>query len=141
MANLWIDGNHYPAPEPPETADMEALRGLPVSPGVTEGEAVVLAGPGELDRMRPGAILVTPVVGPSWTPLLASAAGLVVEMGGMLSHGSILAREYRIPAVANLPGITARLKTGDRVRLDGTNGTVLLLEPAEEESREDRAAA
>jgi rifampicin phosphotransferase len=134
MPNEWIE-NASPESgssrtsllraEEPERADgVEEFHGLPLSSGVVESEVIVLAGPEELDRVQPGRILVLPVIGPSWLPLFPAARGLVVEMGGVLSHGAILAREYHLPAVANLPGITQWLRTGDRVRLDGTRGIV-----------------
>jgi rifampicin phosphotransferase len=100
------------------------FRGLPVGPGRVEGRAVVLEGPHQIDRVRRGDILVAPTLDPSWIPLFTIASGLVVEMGGTLSHGSIIAREYGLPAVVNLPGITRLLQSGDRILLDGSAGLV-----------------
>ena len=88
----------------------------------------VLEGPHQVDRVRPGDILVAPTLDPSWIPLFTLASGLVVEMGGTLSHGSIIAREYGLPTVVNLPGITRALKSGDRILLDGSTGLVRRLE-------------
>ena len=76
--------------------------------------------------MADGFILVCPSTDPSWVPLFTRARGLVMETGGMLSHGAIVAREFGLPAVAGLPGITRRLKTGERLRIDGTHGTVAI---------------
>jgi pyruvate,water dikinase len=78
--------------------------------------------------LQPGDILVAPSTDPGWTPLFLSVGGLVVETGGYLSHGAIVAREFGIPAVVNLPGILDRLKDGDMVEVDGTSGVVTLLE-------------
>ena len=77
-----------------------------------------------------GVILVTPSTEPELSPFFASAAGLIVEIVGMLSHGSIIAREYGIPAVSNITDARKRLKTGDRILLDGTTGVVQVLEVA-----------
>ena len=101
------------------------LKGLCVSAGSVEGEVVVLRDPSEFARMKPGAILVAPATDPGWTPLFTLASGLIVEVGGMLSHASTVAREYGLPALANVPHATTILKDGDRVRLDATNGVVL----------------
>jgi len=110
--------------------EREVFRGLPVGPGKVEGKVVILEGPHEMDRVRKGDILVTPTLDPSWIPLFTLASGLVVEMGGTLSHGSIIAREYGLPAVVNIPGITRFLKTGDRVLVDGSAGLVRRLAAA-----------
>jgi len=104
------------------------FQGLPVGPGRVEGRVAVLEGPHQVDRVRPGDILVAPTLDPSWIPLFTLASGLVVEMGGTLSHGSIIAREYGLPTVVNLPGITRALKSGDRILLDGGTGLVRRLE-------------
>ena len=95
-----------------------------MGPGRVEGRVTVLDGPHQVDRVRPGDILVAPTLDPSWIPLFTLASGLVVEMGGTLSHGSIIAREYGLPTVVNLPGITRALRSGDRVLLDGGAGIV-----------------
>ena len=75
-------------------------------------------------RMKRGAILVAPATDPSWTPLFTLASGVIVEVGGVLSHASTIAREYGLPAVANVKQATRRLRTGERVRLDAVNGLV-----------------
>jgi pyruvate,water dikinase len=74
--------------------------------------------------MPGGAILVAPSTDPSWTPLFLKAGALVMETGGYISHGAIVAREFGIPAVVNLPGILARIRTGDVLEVDGTRGIV-----------------
>jgi len=114
---------------PPAARDAGSFQGLPVGPGRVEGRVVVLESPRELDRVIRGDILVTSTLDPSWIPLFTLVSGLVVEMGGTLSHGSIIAREYGLPTVVNLPGITRILRTGDRVLLDGGSGTLKRVEP------------
>jgi pyruvate,water dikinase len=103
------------------------LSGLCVSRGYVEGEVIVLRTPAEFSRMKHGAILVTIATDPSWTPLFTLASGIIVEVGGILSHASTVAREYGLPAIANLKNATKILKDGDRIRLDATNGIVQIL--------------
>ena len=74
--------------------------------------------------MRPGDILVVPVIDPGMAPLFGLAAGVVAEMGGTLSHGAIIVREYGLPAVTNVPGVMRRLTDGERVFLDASRGEV-----------------
>jgi pyruvate,water dikinase len=106
-------------------AGREELTGHCVSPGEVEAEVVVLRDPSEFGRMKRGAILVTTATDPSWTPLFTLAAGVVVEVGGMLSHASTIAREYGLPALANVKNATKILRTGERVRLDASAGRVV----------------
>jgi pyruvate,water dikinase len=103
------------------------LSGLCVSPGSVEAEVVVMRHPSEFARMKRGAILVAPATDPSWTPLFTLAAGVIVEVGGMLSHASTIAREYGLPALANVKNATRILQTGARVRLDASNGRIVPL--------------
>ena len=112
-----------PAP-PPAAADV--LRGVSLSAGVAEGPAMVLTDPRAAAPALTEFILVCPSTDPSWVPLFARARGLIMETGGVLSHGAIVAREFGLPAVAGLPGIVRRLRTGQRVRVDGSNGTVAI---------------
>jgi phosphohistidine swiveling domain-containing protein len=100
------------------------LRGQPVSGGCVEADVVVVRDPGDFSRMTRGAILVAPATDPSWTPLFTLAAGVITEIGGVLSHTSTVAREYGLPAIANVRQATKRLRTGERVRLDAVNGIV-----------------
>lgn len=104
------------------------LTGLCVSRGSVEAEVIVIRDPRDFTRMRRGAILVAPATDPSWTPLFTLAAGVIVEVGGILSHASTVAREYGLPALANVKQATTRLQTGDRVRLNATAGTAELLD-------------
>jgi pyruvate,water dikinase len=103
-----------------------ALTGTAASPGVFEGRVRVLFDPREA-RLAPGEVLVAPGTDPAWTPLFLSAGALVMGIGGIMSHGSVVAREYGIPAVVGVAGATQRLRTGQRVRVDGENGLVVPL--------------
>ncbi len=113
-----------------EYGAMCELNGLCVSRGVAEGEVVVLHTPADFARMKRGAIIVAPATDPSWTPLFTLASGLIVEIGGLLSHASTVAREYGLPALANVAHATQLLKDGDRVLLDATAGRTQVLAPA-----------
>lgn len=104
-----------------------ALVGSPVSAGVVEGVAKVVLDPA-IETLRPGEVLVAPFTDPGWTPLFVSAAGLVTEVGGLMTHGSVVARELSIPAVVGVVDATKRIKTGQRVRVDGNTGYVELLD-------------
>jgi phosphohistidine swiveling domain-containing protein len=100
--------------------------GNPVSPGVVEGSVRVVLDPYDA-QLEPGEILVCPGTDPAWTPLFLAASGLVTEVGGLMTHGSVVAREYGIPAVVGVHQAATRLATGQRVRVDGTAGRVILL--------------
>ena len=105
-------------------ADGESLTGMPVSGGCVEADVVVVRDPADFEQMTRGAILVAPATDPSWTPLFTLASGVIVEVGGVLSHASTIAREFGLPAIANVKNATRRLKTGDRVRLDAMSGQI-----------------
>ena len=109
------------------TAGPNDLVGEAVSPGVAEGVVRVVLDP-RGTRLDPGEILVCPATDPGWTPLFLTAGGLVMEIGGMVTHGSVVAREYGIPAVVGVEACTTRLKTGQRVRVDGNSGRVTVLD-------------
>lgn len=111
----------------PELAGGDKHEGAALSAGVAEGPALVLAEPTAAPA-EGGYILVCPSTDPAWVPLFVKARGLVMETGGVLSHGAIVAREFGLPAVAGLPGITQRVKTGQRLRVDGGRGTVSIIE-------------
>jgi pyruvate,water dikinase len=103
-----------------------ALRGTPASAGrVTAAARVILDPVGA--TLKPGEILVAPSTDPGWTPLFLTAGGLVMEMGGAMSHGSIVAREYGIPAVVGVPGATERIESGQVLTVDGSAGTVRVM--------------
>jgi pyruvate,water dikinase len=103
-----------------------ALIGLPVSAGIIEGRARVILDIAEAD-LEAGDILVTTFADPSWSPLFAGIAGLVTEVGGLMTHGAVIAREYGLPAVVGVEQATRLLPDGQRIRVDGTNGYVEIL--------------
>ncbi|WP_430487768.1 phosphoenolpyruvate synthase [Priestia flexa] len=103
-----------------------ALVGSPVSAGVVEGIARVILSP-EKAQLREGEILVAPHTDPGWTPLFQSAQALVTEVGGLMTHGSVVAREYGIPAVVGLDDATTIIKDGQRIRVNGDDGYVEIL--------------
>lgn len=103
------------------------LSGMGVSPGVVEGAARVLFHPGDAD-LAPGEILVCRGTDPAWTPLFLTAGGLITEVGGLMTHGSVVAREYGLPAVVGVVGATERITSGQRLRVDGTTGAITLLD-------------
>ncbi len=102
------------------------LAGTAVSSGVVEGVAHVIKDPPR-EVLRAGEILVTEFTDPGWTPLFLNAAGLVMEVGGVMTHGSVVAREYGIPAVVGVERATAKVQTGQRIRVDGDLGRVTVL--------------
>jgi pyruvate,water dikinase len=102
------------------------LAGSPVSPGVAEGPVRVVLDLQQA-QLAPGEILVCPGTDPAWTPLFLVAAGLVMEVGGLMTHGSVVAREYGLPAVVGVSQATTRLRTGQRVRVDGTTGRIVVV--------------
>jgi len=108
-------------------ADSDTLSGFAVSPGKITGTATLILSPADFAQMQPDTILVCPTTTPAWTPLFAQASGLVTDIGGILAHGSIVAREYGIPAVMGTGNVTQRIVTGQRISVDGNTGTVTLL--------------
>jgi len=112
------------------TALSSVLSGLPVSPGQVQGRVIVLHQPEDSARMKEGVIVVTPSTDTAWFPVFLKARGLIVETGGLLSHGSIITREFGLPAVANIPDATNRFHDGDLVLLDGSTGLVQILDAA-----------
>ena len=104
------------------------LAGLGCSPKQVEGTVRVVASLDEIHLIRKGDVLVTRTTDPGWTPVLGLVAGVITEVGGMLSHAAVIGREYGIPAVLNLHGATSLLRTGMRVRVDGATGVVEILD-------------
>ncbi|WP_041646519.1 PEP-utilizing enzyme [Aromatoleum aromaticum] len=100
------------------------LKGIPVSPGVVEGLVRVIRHEDELSQLLPGEILVAQITAPSWASAFSVVSGVVTDIGGMMSHAAIICREYAMPAVVSTGFATTRLKTGQRVRIDGRKGTV-----------------
>jgi pyruvate,water dikinase len=105
------------------------ISGSPGSAGQVEGTIRQLGGPEEGDQLQPGEILLAVQTDIAWTLLFPRAAGVITDVGAPLSHAAIVARELGIPAVVGCGDATARLKTGDRVRVDGGRGTVEILPP------------
>jgi pyruvate,water dikinase len=112
---------------PVANADAKFLTGIPVSPGMVTGSARVILRADEHEHVLAGEILIAPFTDPAWSPYFITAAGLVVEQGGILSHGSIVAREYGLPAVTNVASATRVIRTGDLVQVDGNRGCVSVL--------------
>jgi len=102
------------------------LGGVAGSPGVVTGVARVIRGPEEFEKLKNGDILVAPLTTPVWTPLFAIAGGVITEVGSILSHGAIVAREYGIPAVMSVVGATKRVHEGQTITVDGNKGVVYL---------------
>jgi len=103
-----------------------AIAGLPVSSGVAEGRARVILNMDDAD-LEHGDILVTTFTDPSWTPLFGSIKGLVTEVGGLMTHGAVIAREYGLPAVVGVENAMALIKDGQRIRVNGADGYVEIL--------------
>ena len=112
---------------PAADAGATCLTGIAVSPGIVTGSARVILRADEHEQVLPGEILVAPFTDPAWTPYFVTAAGVVMDQGGILSHGSIIAREYGLPAVTNVRSATRVIRTGDRVQVDGNCGRVTVL--------------
>ncbi|WP_341528657.1 phosphoenolpyruvate synthase [Nostoc sp. UHCC 0302] len=109
-----------------ENLPAEAIVGLPVSSGVIEGRARVILNMEDAD-LEDGDILVTSFTDPSWTPLFVSIKGLVTEVGGLMTHGAVIAREYGLPAVVGVESATKLINEGQRIRVNGTEGYVEIL--------------
>ena len=103
-----------------------ALAGLPVSAGAVEGRARVILDMAEAD-LEAGDILVTTCTDPSWSPLFVAITGLVTEVGGLMTHGAVIAREYGLPAVVGVEHATRLIRDGQRIRVHGTDGYVEIL--------------
>ncbi len=101
--------------------------GRPASHGEVTGIARVVLSLDDIGNFKPGDILVTVATSPAWTPLMHAAGGVVTETGGPLSHAAIVSREYGIPAVVAIPDVTKKIKNGQMIKVNGTNGTVEIL--------------
>jgi pyruvate,water dikinase len=117
------------------------LHGFAVSPGRVTALASVVRSPADFSNMESGTILVCPTTTPAWTPLFSQARGLVTDVGGVLAHGSIVAREYGIPAVLGTGVGTRRIRSGQRIQVDGDVGTVTLLDRTDDAVAERPASS
>jgi pyruvate, water dikinase len=116
--NAWLKG---------AGTNSKQLAGMAASPGTVEGSARVIRSADELDQIEDGEILVTPVTAPSWAPVFSKISATVTDIGGMMSHAAIVCREYGLPAVTATGSASAVIKTGQRVRVDGSKGEVTIL--------------
>jgi pyruvate,water dikinase len=122
---ITSEGEVVEAP-PEEGVPAGALAGTPASAGIVQGRARVVRKLEEA-KLDKGDILIAPYTDPAWTPLFTITAGLVTEVGGLMTHGAVVAREYGIPAVVGVDGATEAIKDGALVRVNGTEGYVVLL--------------
>ena len=125
-------GNDFYPMETGRDEDGKRLTGTGCSAGIAEGKVNIISEAESYQSFGKGEILVAKSVNPGWTPLFVLAGAVVTEIGGALSHGAIIAREYGIPMVTAVPGITEKLKSGMRVRVNGYTGEVLILETIEQ---------
>jgi pyruvate,water dikinase len=127
--NQYSDGRLQPVMPTVESksgSDL-LLSGLAASPGSFTGRARILLTQADREDFEPGEVLVVPAINPAWAPLLLACGALVTEIGGVLSHSAIIAREYGLPAVLNVTGATQYIRTGQLVHVDGSQGVVRLL--------------
>lgn len=113
-------------PSPASPDGRIVLRGMPGSVGIVRGVARIISSPADFDRLRPGEIAVCETTKPPWTPIFATIGGLVTDTGGALSHGAVVAREYRLPAVMGTRQGTRIIRDGQMIELDGAQGLVFL---------------
>jgi pyruvate,water dikinase len=108
-----------------EKSDLNGiLSGTPISVGTVTGPVRMIRSVADWHKLMPGEILVVSVIDPGLAPLFGLAGGLIAELGGTLSHGAIIAREYGLPAIANVEGVTTRLVDGQRITMDAGSGTI-----------------
>jgi pyruvate,water dikinase len=119
--------DYYDAYAPLPAVDGRTVAGFAGAAGIVEGTVRRLDRPEQGDRLQPGEVLVTPTTNVGWTPLFARASAIVTDVGAPLSHAAIVARELGIPAVVGCGNATMRMRTGDRVRVDGGRGTIEIL--------------
>ncbi len=120
---FWIEGRGE-NPVPDENQDAHRLRGIGTSSGTATGIARLIRGPEEFETLAQGEVLVALGTDPGWTPLFRRVSAVVTEIGGVLNHSSVIAREYQVPAVVGVSGATWRIRTGDRITVDGSRGVV-----------------
>lgn len=122
-----LDAEFEPVQNRSLNDDPTQLCGIAASRGLITGIARVVATPQEASRLQPGEILVTRSTDPGWTPVFSLIGGAVIEIGGLLSHGAIVAREYGLPAVIGVPQCTRKIQDGQRITVDGSKGRVILV--------------
>src|ERR671911_760800 len=137
--NAWLEAFEGFMPAASEEQTGDTIKGVAASGGQVTAPARVLGGPGDFSQMRPGEVLVAAITTPAWTSLFAMASAVVTDVGGPLSHSSIVAREYGIPAVLGTGVATRRIRSEQNIRVDGDAGTVTLLD-GERESAAKRAS-
>jgi pyruvate,water dikinase len=103
------------------------LKGIPASPGVVQGTARVILSLGELGKVEEGDVLICPVTAPSWAPVFPKIKAAVCDVGGLMAHAAIVAREYGLPCVVGTGIGTKTIETGQTVEVDGTNGTIRVI--------------
>src|SRR5699024_1435237 len=111
-----------------DSDNVTGLRGMAASPGVVEGVARVVMDASQLHEIEQDEILVAPVTAPSWGPIFGKLKATVTDIGGMMSHAAIVCREYALPAVTGTGNASTTIRTGQRLRVDGTRGTVEILD-------------
>lgn len=116
-----------------DASDLVVLQGIGCSAGIITAPVRLVTALEQADTLKPGEILVTRFTDPGWTPVLGLVSGIVTEVGGLLSHAAVIGREYGIPAVLNVPGAMQILRTGQRVEIDGTEGTVRILQDGQKD--------
>jgi rifampicin phosphotransferase len=120
-------GAKFMGVQPPVSDEPNVLRGNPGSPGKVRGTAKVIRTLAEAAKLQSGDILVAETTAPPWTPLFATASGVVTDTGGVLSHGAVVAREYNIPAVVGTGAATAMIRDGQLLEVDGSTGVVRII--------------
>jgi pyruvate,water dikinase len=120
----WGFPQKFHAGEPTSTGE---VRGLAASPGVVEGPARFVSSPEEFSEVKKGEILVCRMTNPAWVVVFTKIGGLITEAGGATSHPAVAAREFAVPAVVGTSNAGDRIRTGDRVRLNGSTGVVEIL--------------
>ena len=128
---MWMSLEKWSPARADDASSGNIIKGVGASPGQVTGSARVLRGPEEFGRMKQSEVLVAAITTPAWTPLFALASGIVTDVGGPLSHSSIVAREYGIPAVLGTGVATQRIQSEKLIKVDGSAGVVTLLEQTE----------
>lgn len=127
MNNDGTDAGGVAMPQAKSEVAGDIVRGLGVSPGVAQGVARIIENASQINELNPGEILVCRHADPGWTPVFVIAKGVITDTGGLLSHASIIAREYGLPMITNIKNATQAIHTGQTVLIDGSKGTVKIL--------------